>query len=148
MTPNINRRDASPPIISLNTHNIVDYVLGVVLVFSPYVFGFSDLYAAKNVFLVLGFGLLGYSLITQYKYSVLKILPLGPHMALDVVLGIVLMLAPSVFSYAPLLTGFQYAWHFICGIGAIGLVALTRPKTNRAMVVDEMDRDIEIDRAA
>jgi len=112
--------------IPLRVHNILDYVIGTTLVACPYLFGFSAVNAAQNVFLVLGFGLIGYSLFTKYTYSIAKIIPLGVHMGLDVTAGIVLMLAPTVFGYGGQITGGQLALHFIMGLGAVGLVALTR----------------------
>jgi hypothetical protein len=125
--------------ISLNTHNVMDYVGGVVLMASPYVFGFSDIESARNVFLVLGAGLIIYSLLTNYRYSIAKIIPLGVHMALDVIAGIFLMLAPSIWAYRPLLTGGEYAWHFIIGLGVIALVAVTRRVTEAQMPMSDAD---------
>ena len=111
--------------LSLRTHNILDYVIGAILVLSPYVFGFSDVEAARNTFLVLGFGLIGYSLLTNYHYSVAKIIPLGIHMGMDVLSGLVLMVAPWVFGYRDMITDGQTVFHFVMGLGAWGLVALT-----------------------
>lgn len=129
--------------IPLRIHNILDYVIGAVLVLSPYVFGFSDVDAARNVFLVLGFGLIGYSLFTNYRYSIAKVIPLGVHMFMDVSAGVVLMLAPYVFGYSDLITGGQLAFHYVMGLGAIGLVALTRPRSEsgRMSGVTSIDRD-------
>jgi hypothetical protein len=118
--------------VSLRTHNILDYVGAATLVLAPFVFGFADVAAARNVFLVLGIGLACYSLITNYRYSIAKIIPLGVHMALDVSAGVVMMLAPSIFGYRADITGGQYALHFILGLGVIGLVAMTRRKTDMA----------------
>lgn len=114
---------------SLKVHNILDYVIGAILVICPYVFGFSNVHAARNVFLVLGFGLIGYSLLTNYRYSVVKAIPVSTHMALDVLLGIVLMLSPTVFRYSSRLNGAEVGLHFILGFGAIALVALTNQDT-------------------
>lgn len=132
------------PIIPLNVHNVLDYVIGGALALSPSLFGFSAVPAARNLFLVLGLGLIGYSLLTRYRYSIAKIIPIGVHMALDVGAGVVLMLGPWVFGYSNLITGGQTLVHFVFGLGAIGLVALTRPRTEREMLatgrVTEMDR--------
>ena len=73
--------------IPLNVHNVVDYVVGLALVLSPYIFGFSDVAAARNVFLAVGICWLLYSSLTNYYYSFAKIIPLGAHMALDALSG-------------------------------------------------------------
>lgn len=118
--------------IPLKVHNVLDYVIGVALALSPFVFGFSDVLAARNVFLVLGVGLIGYSLMTNYYYSVAKIIPLGAHMVMDALSGIVLILSPALFGYRELITDGQFALHFVMGIGALGLGALTRTRTEDA----------------
>lgn len=114
--------------LSLKTHNILDYVFGVVFILCPAIFGFSDVDAARNVFVVLGAGLIGYSLLTDYRYSIAKLIPLGAHMMLDLILGFAFMLAPTVLGYRPLLTDGQFALHFVAGLGSIGLVVFTRPR--------------------
>jgi hypothetical protein len=128
--------------LSLRTHNILDYVGAAILVLSPFIFGFSDVAAARNTFLVLGFALAIYSLLTNYYYSVAKLIPLGVHMFLDVVTGIVLMLAPSIFNYRSVITDGQYALHFVLGIGVIVLVAVTRRKTETGRLMGDVTPDI------
>jgi len=132
----------SRPLISLRTHNVADYVIGATLVMSPYIFGFDNVVAGRNLFLVLGLGLIAYSLFTRYPISIAKIIPLGVHMTLDVIAGVLLILGPSVFAYGDALTEFQYALHIIFGLGAIGLVALTRPKTETS---GSIERDLQDD---
>lgn len=130
--------------VPLDTHNILDYVAGAALIFSPYVFGFSAVNMARNIFLLLGFGLIAYSLCTDYRYSVFKLIPVKTHMILDVIAGAILILSPMVMGYSSLLTGFQNALHYIFGIGVIVLVALTKPKATRAItatVEEEEPRD-------
>lgn len=119
--------------LSLKTHNVLDYVVGATLVACPYIFGFSDVDIARNVFLTLGLGLIGYSMITKYYYSVLKIIPVGLHMGLDVVSGAALILAPFVLGYNDVLSGGQLLVHFAMGAGAFLLVGLTR---NRSTPID------------
>ncbi len=119
--------------IPLRIHNILDYVIAAVLIFTPYLLGFSSLNAARNVFGILGVSLAVYSLITDYRYSIAKIVPLGVHMAMDVVTGFGLMLAPSIFGYSSLITGTQFGAHFVLGLGAVVLVALTYPKSGRVI---------------
>jgi hypothetical protein len=89
----------------------------------------------------LGLGLIAYSLFTRYPLSIAKIIPLGVHMTLDVMLGVVLVFAPYIFAYQDVITGFQYALHIVLGLGTIGLVAFTRPKTQADGVIDREIQD-------
>lgn len=137
--------------LSLKTHNVLDYVIGAVLVLCPFVFGFNGVPAARNVFLILGFGLIGYSLITNYQYSIAKILPVRTHMVFDVLAGLVLLLAPAIFGYGNALTGGQVALHYVMGIGAVLFVAVTRDRgglgTRRGRF-DEQDERPHLKRVA
>jgi hypothetical protein len=117
---------------SLRVHNIIDYVIGAILLISPWLFSFADIAAARNLFLIGGVLLIAYSLFTNYYYSISRVIPLGAHMTMDALLGIILILAPALFGYRDLLTEGQYAVHIVLGIGAVGLVAMTRPRTEAA----------------
>jgi hypothetical protein len=123
--------------LSLRFHNIADYVAGFALLFLPALFGFSEINSARNLFLFCGFGLVGYSLVTRYYYSALKLLPLGYHMTLDCTVGVALMLGPWILKYRDLLTGGQEVLHYIAGLAAVGLVAITRSKTEEEKIRQE-----------
>ncbi|MCM2323567.1 MAG: hypothetical protein NDJ90_09940 [Oligoflexia bacterium] len=113
--------------LSIRTHNILDYVIGVFLFFCPALFGFAGIDAARNTFVALGVGLVAYSLLTDYRYSIVKLIPLSIHMGLDVAIGVALLLAPSVFGYRESLTNTQNWLHIVMGLGAFALVIFTRP---------------------
>jgi hypothetical protein len=118
--------------IPLKVHNVIDYIMAAFLIVSPWVFGFASVGAARNLFVIAGIVYAGYSLLTKYYYSAARIIPLGAHMTLDAALGVLLILAPALFGYREFLTQGQYAAHIVLGIGAVGLVALTRPRTEAA----------------
>jgi hypothetical protein len=123
--------------ISLKAHNVLDYIVAAVLVIAPWLFRFSEVVAARNVFLFIGIGLAAYSLLTKYYYALLRVIPLGVHMTMDAIAGVFLILAPALFGYRDLITQGQYAAHIVLGIGAVGLVALTRPRTEAAKTPQE-----------
>lgn len=127
--------------IPLKVHNILDYVGGLLLLLTPSLFGFADIDAARNFFVFGGMALIGYSLFTNYEIALWRKIPLGVHMALDVVLGVAAILAPYVFGYSLLLTGTQLAAHWVAGLGVIGLVALTSRKSDHATIAGDF-RDL------
>ena len=58
-------------------HAPLDYVVGAALIAAPWIFQFSEHTAATVVPTVLGIGLIGYSLITDYELGVWKIAPMN-----------------------------------------------------------------------
>lgn len=118
--------------ISLRVHNVLDYVIGAILLISPWLFGFAQVEAARNVYIILGAGLITYSLLTNYYFAVARVIPLGLHMVFDFTAGIVLILAPTLIQYRYRISDGQYAVHALLGLGAVALVAFTRPRTENA----------------
>jgi hypothetical protein len=132
--------------VSLKTHNVLDYVVGVALLFIPAIFGFAEIDAARNSFLFSGFALIAYSLLTSYDYAIWRVIPVGTHMTLDVLNGVFVMLAPWVFGYRDLLTAGQEVLHYVLALAVFGLVAITRTESGSAIGEDvstTYDRDRE-----
>ena len=126
--------------LSLKTHNILDYVGGALLILSPFLFGFAEVGAARNVFMLTGFALIVYSLFTNYYYAVLRVIPLGVHMTLDVLIGLLVFSAPWVFNYGEFLTTGQEWVHYILGVGVLALVGFTAERTE----ADKVDHGLRI----
>ncbi len=131
--------------LPLRIHNLLDYLIGALLIVTPWLFGFPEIQAARTLFLISGIGLIGYSVLTNYYYSVARVIPLGTHMTLDTVLGLFMILSPALFGYRESLSETQYAVHIALGIGLVGFVAVTRPRTEasktsveRAAIVNEL----------
>lgn len=53
--------------LPLDSHVVIDYVIGVVLVASPFIFGFSDDEGALAFFVVVGIGFLILAAVTRWK---------------------------------------------------------------------------------
>jgi len=130
--------------ISLKTHNVLDYIFGVVLAFCPYFFNFATIDVARNVFQTAGVGLIVYSLLTNYRYSIIKAIPVRVHMVLDVINGAVVLLAPWLFGYRASITNFQTGVHIVLGLAVFALVAFT----NRRVITAAGEREREYPRAA
>ncbi len=138
--------------MSLKTHNVLDYVFGAVLALCPYFFDFTAIDLARNVFQTAGVGLIVYSLLTNYRYSVVKWIPVRLHMGLDIVVGGLLLVAPWFFGYRNVLTTLQTSVHVIGGLAVWGLVAFTRRGseaiTGKVSKPSEEKKEKEFPRAA
>ena len=81
-------------------HAPLDYIVGAALIASPWIFSFSDTTAPTVVSIVLGIGLIAYSLITNYELGVWKLAPMAVHNLIDVVAGALLAASPWIFGFA------------------------------------------------
>ena len=81
-------------------HAPLDYIVGAVLIAAPWIFQFSDVGAATAVSIVLGAGLIPYSLVTNYELGVWKLAPMAVHNLIDIVAGALLAVSPWLFGYA------------------------------------------------
>ena len=106
-------------------HAPLDYIVGVALIAAPWIFQFSDNTAASVVPIVLGIGLIAYSLFTDYELGVWKVAPMAVHNLIDIVAGALLLASPWLFGFADESAN---VWlpHVIVGLAAIFLGLTTK----------------------
>lgn len=86
--------------VSTRTHGFIDYVAGLVILASPWLFGFADGSAAQWVPVVVGLLLLGSSLFTNYELGLVRLIPMPVHLGLDLVAGLLLAASPWLFGFS------------------------------------------------
>ena len=101
-------------------HAPLDYIVGVALIAAPWIFQFSEHRAATVVPIVLGIGLIAYSLFTDYELGVWKVAPMAVHNLIDVVAGTMLLLSPWLFGFADESAN-VWVPHLVVGLAAIFL---------------------------
>jgi hypothetical protein len=108
-------------------HAPLDYIVGAVLIAAPWIFQFSDVGAATAISIVLGIGLIAYSLFTNYELGVWKVAPMAVHNLIDIVAGVLLVASPWIFGFAD--EGAN-AWvpFVVIGVAAIFLGLTTQQK--------------------
>ena len=109
--------------ISSRTHATLDYVIGVVLIIAPYLFGFADDEPARNAAWIVGGGVLLYSLFTAYELSIAKLIPYRVHLGLDVISGLFLAASPWLMDFADRVV----APHLVVGVLEIGVALISLP---------------------
>jgi len=106
-------------------HAPIDYIAGVALIAAPWIFQFSDHTAATVVPIVLGIGLIAYSLVTNYELGVWKIAPMAVHNLIDVVAGTLLAASPWIFGFADESAN-VWVPHVVVGLAAVFLGLTTK----------------------
>ena len=108
-------------------HAPLDYIVGVALIAVPWIFQFSDITAATVVSVVLGIGLIAYSLFTDYELGVWKVAPMAVHNLIDVVAGALLALSPWLFGFADEGAN-TWAPFVVVGLAAVALGLTTKQR--------------------
>jgi hypothetical protein len=108
--------------IPTRVHGVIDYVVGLLLIAAPWLFGFADVQNAMLVPVILGIAALLYSLMTQYELGALRVIPMPVHLMLDAGSGLLLLLSPWLFGFADVIV-----WpHVVFGILEIGVALMTQ----------------------
>jgi hypothetical protein len=106
-------------------HGLLDYAAAVALIVLPFVL---DLGSTAPLALWLsvggGAGLIGYSLLTDYRYGARGWLSYPTHLALDVSAAALFLAAPFYFGW----TGLAAAYYVVMGIGVLLVVSLSEPE--------------------
>jgi drug/metabolite transporter (DMT)-like permease len=102
-------------------HGMLDYLLGALLIASPWIFGFADNEAARWVPVVLGAGVLLYSAFTDYEMGAVKKLQMPAHLLLDALGGVLLAVSPWMLGFD------DRVWmpHVVLGVVEVVTAAIT-----------------------
>ena len=106
-------------------HAPLDYIVGAALIAAPWIFQFSGHTAPTVVSIVLGIGLIGYSLFTNYELGVWKVAPMAVHNLIDIAAGALLALSPWIFGFADESAN-VWVPHVVVGLAAIFLGLTTK----------------------
>ena len=96
--------------------------MGLLLIAAPWLLDFARGGAETWVPVVLGAGVILYSLLTDYELGALRRLSMPTHLTLDLLGGIFLAASPWIFGFAD----YVYLPHLIFGILEIGASLMTR----------------------
>lgn len=109
-------------VINTRIHGYLDYIMGVVLIVSPWMFDFARNGAETWVPVILGITTILYSLLTNYELGVWRRISMRTHLVLDTVSGLLLAASPWLFGFA------DYIWqpHLILGVLELGAVLMTK----------------------
>lgn len=106
--------------ISTRVHGVLDYLMGIVLIAAPWMLGFADNSAATWVPVLLGVGLIIYSLCTDYELGAFRVISMRGHLWLDGLSGVFLAASPWLFGF----NEYVSTPHLVLGIVEV-LAALT-----------------------
>jgi len=108
--------------IPTKIHGYLDYIIGLLMIAAPWLFGFHNGGIETSIFVVLGIAALVYSMLTRYELGVVKTIPMRAHLALDFVSGLLILVSPWLFGFSHLV----FKPHVLFGIIEIGAAIFTQ----------------------
>lgn len=109
-------------VLPTRTHAVLDYVLAVVMVVTPFVFMFSEHETAKWVLIYAGIVTFVSSLLTHDELGIAWAIPMVGHLGFDIVVGAIVVASPWLFGFATAI----WLPHVILGAVKILLALVTR----------------------
>jgi hypothetical protein len=73
--------------ISLRLHQLVEPIMAIVLIAAPWLFGFSDVNSSTIASVAIGAAMLVGGMMTRWRLSLVKLIPLRVHFVWDLALG-------------------------------------------------------------
>ncbi|WP_187264264.1 SPW repeat protein [Pontibacter beigongshangensis] len=101
-------------------HGILDYIVGLLLIASPWLFNFAAGGAETWVPVIIGIVVLLQTIMTDFEVGVIRKIPMQTHLMMDFGIGVILAISPWLFGFADVV----YTPHLIFGIFSI-LASLT-----------------------
>lgn len=110
--------------IPTRVHGVLDYLVGLLLVASPWLLGFARGGAETWLPVILGVGAVVYSLLTDYEWGVVPLLPMPAHLLLDAGSGLLLATSPWLLDFA------AAVWlpHMLFGLFEVAAAGLTQTR--------------------
>lgn len=109
-------------VISSKTHGILDYVVSLILIASPWVLNFDRGGAETWIPVIIGVASTIMSIFTDYELGAVKKIPLAMHLNIDIVTGLFLALSPWLFGFSH----YVFLPHLIFGLFEMGTALMTK----------------------
>lgn len=101
-------------------HGLLDYAAAGGLIVFPFLLNLgAESAIALWLSVAAGFGLIGYSLLTDYPYGVSSVIPYAAHLAFDLAAAFAFIAAPFVFGFSTVTS----IYYIVMAVGVLLVVA-------------------------
>jgi hypothetical protein len=117
-------------------HAILDYIYGFLLMFAPWLIGFSQYETPTHLVYLWGLLVVLLSLNTDYEGGASKVVTMSLHLRLDVIGGLLLAASPWLFGFYTQ----TFIFHLAAGTVSVmaGLFTINKSEHPNSKHVDDM----------
>jgi hypothetical protein len=81
-------------------HAGIEPIAALILILSSWIFGFSNNGTAQAVTIALGAIMLAAGSLTDWRLSLMRLIPLRIHFMTDLLIGVLLIISPFIFGFS------------------------------------------------
>lgn len=116
--------------ITPNQHGVLDFTVATALIGLPFALGLgASSPLAFWLSIVTGVAVVVLSLMTDYRFGLLRVIPFKGHLLVDGIVGIAFLLAPVGLGF----TGIDALYYWMNGAGVIAVVSMGLTKKPAAI---------------
>ena len=120
-----------PRFVTKNIHAYLDYPVAVSLMTLPFLLGLGESHPlARWLAVATGAAALLLTVLTDHQLGVVRVLPYPLHLAVDLLVGLTFLVAPSLLGF----TGLDAWFYWANGAAVVLVVGLHRPQPARDAV--------------
>lgn len=121
--------------IPTKVHGVLDYLVAIALILAPMIFGFAGMGGPAVIIpMILGVGLILYSLFTSYEWGLFKVIGMPFHLVFDILASVFLVLSPFIFGFYDPSMPNVWLPHVVVGLAVIAVVIFSAPQpTDKAL---------------
>jgi hypothetical protein len=107
--------------ITPNQHGVIDFAVAALLIVAPFALGLGASSAlAVWISVATGLVVVVMSLLTDYRFGVVRILPFWAHLSLDGAVGVAYALIPTVLGFS----GIDAIYYWVNAAAVLAVVSL------------------------
>ena len=117
-------------LIGPNQHAMIEPLVAAIIIAAPWLFGFSEVDSATTLCVIVGIAMLAAGMMTRWRVSLVKLIPLRTHFMMDVGIAALLILSPFIFGFSD--EGGATRFVIIAGVAELLTALATRWDPNEA----------------
>lgn len=111
--------------VTRTVHAYLDYPVALALIGLPFVLGLGQSNPmALWLSVVTGVAAFSLTVLTDHHLGIWRVLPYKFHLAVDLLVGVVFMAAPSLFGFA----GLDAVFYWLNGAAVVAVISLSAPE--------------------
>jgi hypothetical protein len=121
------------PFIPTKVYGVINYILALTFIASPWLFGFYDVSSAALLIpIYIGWLQLIMAIFVDNEAGIIKQFPMSIHLVLDTAMGFILMISPWLWSYAYIGSRTEFLPQFLMGaiLLFLGVFTMKSPITS------------------